>query len=65
MDFFPRIEVTVGLDREVAILLALLLVVLTGGAQLNMLFDVGGKRRPMKMLGDGLDSAGFTRMSEH
>ena len=48
-----------------AILLALLLVVLTGGAQLHMLFDVSGERRPMKMLGDGLDSVGFTRMSEH
>ena len=48
-----------------AILLALLFVVLAGGAELHMLFDIGGERGPMEMLGDGLDSAGFTGMSEH
>ena len=48
-----------------SILLALLFVMLAGGAVLNMLFDVGSEQTPMKVLGNGLGGTRFARMSEH
>ena len=43
VNFFPGVGVMVDLDREVAILLVLFLVVLACGAHSNMLLDIGGK----------------------
>ena len=66
MNFFPPgVGVTVDLDTEVAILLALFLVVLTCGAQLNMFLDICGKQCPMKVLCDGFFHVHCTQMCKH
>ena len=53
------------LDRKVAILLVLFLVVLACGAQLNIFPDVSGEHSPIKVLGNGFFHVCCTRMHEY